>query len=112
MITSPTPGVHLRCNFLCLTAPILPTLLRAILYGVIYHSLHAPSLVVLDDLDKIAPVEGDEGGPFNAQAMRIAEKLEDLLASGKSVHAMPAPPQPPPVPPFSRLHHQTYRSSG
>ncbi|CAM9982604.1 unnamed protein product [Ectocarpus sp. 12 AP-2014] len=42
---------------------------------------HAPSLLVLDDLDKIAPAEGDEGaGAFNAQAARIAERLEDLLA--------------------------------
>lgn len=46
-------------------------------------SFHAPSLVVLDDLDKIAPaVEGDDAGPFNAQAAHIAEKLEDLLMSG------------------------------
>eukprot|EP00903_Cladosiphon_okamuranus_P011980 g11251.t1 len=43
-------------------------------------SRHAPSLVVLDDLDKIAPVEGDDGaGAFNAQSARIAERLEDLL---------------------------------
>ncbi|CAM9368423.1 unnamed protein product [Ectocarpus fasciculatus] len=44
-------------------------------------SRHAPSLLVLDDLDKIAPAEGDEGaGAFNAQAARIAERLEELLA--------------------------------
>ncbi|CAM9343475.1 unnamed protein product [Scytosiphon promiscuus] len=44
-------------------------------------SRHAPSLVVLDDLDKIAPAEGEEGaGAFNAQAARIAERLQDLLS--------------------------------
>lgn len=46
-------------------------------------SRHAPSLVVLDDLDKIAPVEGDEGaGAYNAQSARISERLEDLLTEG------------------------------
>ena len=40
--------------------------------------------MVLDDLDKIAPAEGEEGaGAYNAQAARIAERLEDLLADGK-----------------------------
>lgn len=39
--------------------------------------------MVLDDLDKIAPVEGDDGaGAFNAQSARIAERLEDLLTGG------------------------------
>lgn len=51
---------------------------------------HAPSLVVLDDLDKIAPaVEGDDAGPFNAQAARIAEKLEDLMMTGTCVYVAP-----------------------
>lgn len=45
-------------------------------------SRHAPSLIVLDDLDKIAPAEGEEAGPFNAQAARIAERLEDLIGAG------------------------------
>lgn len=47
-------------------------------------SRHAPSLIVLDDLDKIAPLEGEEGaGPFNAQSARISERLGDLLAEGE-----------------------------
>ncbi|CAM9578627.1 unnamed protein product, partial [Hapterophycus canaliculatus] len=51
-------------------------------------SRHAPSLVVLDDLDKIAPAEGEDGaGAFNAQAARIAERLEDLLAEGRVASA-------------------------
>ncbi|CAN0052471.1 unnamed protein product, partial [Laminaria digitata] len=49
---------------------------------------HAPSLVVLDDLDKIAPAEGEEdGGPFNAQAARIAERLEELLGAAAESNA-------------------------
>lgn len=46
----------------------------------------------MDDLDKIAPAEGDEGaGAFNAQAARIAERLEDLLAQGGFERAKRAP---------------------
>lgn len=48
-------------------------------------SHHAPSLVILDDLDKIAPAEGDDAEPFNAQAARIAETLEDLFISGAQI---------------------------
>lgn len=74
-----------------LLLPLLPNLLATPTYSTCY-SRHAPSLLVLDDLDKIAPTEGDEGaGAFNAQAARIAERLEDLLAQGGFERAKRAP---------------------
>ena len=36
---------------------------------------HAPSLLLLDDLDVMCPKEDDELGAANAQAARIAEHL-------------------------------------
>lgn len=53
-----------------------------------HNSRHAPSLVVLDDLDKIAPAEGGEGAgaAYDAQAARIAERLEDLLLAEGARH--------------------------
>jgi hypothetical protein len=36
---------------------------------------HAPTLLLLDDLDVMCPKEDDELGAANAQAARIAEHL-------------------------------------
>lgn len=43
-------------------------------------------------MDKIAPAEDDDAGPFNAQAARIAERLEDLLRAGATDRPPPSPP--------------------
>lgn len=39
----------------------------------------APALVVLDDLDALAPAESEDGGVANTQAGEIAEHVRDLL---------------------------------
>jgi hypothetical protein len=40
----------------------------------------APTLLVLDDLDLLAPVESEDGGEANAQACEIADHLRHLLS--------------------------------
>jgi peroxin-1 len=39
----------------------------------------APALLVLDDVDAIAPAESDDGGDANVQAAEIADHLRELL---------------------------------
>lgn len=45
---------------------------------------HAPSVVVLDNLDALVPEEDESGGPANEQSRRIAELLVTLMQQNRA----------------------------